>query len=65
MSNPELHVKLTNSSARGLALCSSGTRDFAIGDDDLGEVLIEKPDPKYADVLEEAAVLCPTRAITY
>tara|TARA_Y100001970_G_scaffold84711_1_gene106862 strand:+ start:11214 stop:11414 length:201 start_codon:yes stop_codon:yes gene_type:complete len=66
MSNPELHVKIDKLICQGTGYCVRLEPEiFVIGDDDLGEVLIEKPDAKYADVLEEAAVLCPTRAITY
>ena len=66
MSNPELHVKIDKLICQGTGYCVRLEPEiFGIGDDDLGEVLIEKPDAKYADVLEEASVLCPTRAITY
>ena len=66
MSNPDLHVKIDKLICQGTGYCVRLEPEiFAIGADDLVEVLVGKPDAKYADVLEEAAVLCPTRAITY
>ncbi len=66
MSSTELHVNIDKLICQGTGYCVRLEPEiFGIGSDDLGEVLIERPDAEYADVLEEAAVLCPTRAITY
>ena len=45
MSNPELHVKIDKLICQGTGYCVRLEPEiFVIGDDDLGEVLIDKPD---------------------
>ena len=38
---------------------------FDVGDDNKAHVLDPHPDPERRELMEEAATLCPTRAITY
>ena len=48
MSNPELHVKIDKLICQGTGYCVRLEPEiFVIGADDLGEVLVEKPDAKY------------------
>ncbi|MBG00809.1 MAG: ferredoxin [Acidimicrobiaceae bacterium] len=66
MADPELHVKINSLICEGTAYCVRINPDvFGIGTDGLGEVLVDRPAPEFEDSLEEAATLCPTRAITY
>ena len=66
MSDSEFHVKIDTLICEGTGYCVRIEPEiFSLGGDGLGEILVERPDPAYADALEEAATLCPTRAITY
>jgi ferredoxin len=66
MSESELHVKIDELICEGTGYCVRIVPEvFAIGENGLGEVLQERPSSELEDQLEEASILCPTRAITY
>jgi len=66
MPDSEFHVKIDTLICEGTGYCVRVEPEiFGIGSDGLGEVLVDRPDSNYAEALEEAATLCPTRAITY
>lgn len=66
MSPPELHVRVDPLICQGTGYCARLAADvFALGDDDKAHVLQPHPTPDREALMEEAATLCPTRAITY
>ncbi len=66
MSHSNLHVKIEKLICQGTGYCVRLEPEiFTMGNDGLGQVLVERPDESYLESLEEAATLCPTRAITY
>ncbi len=66
MSDSEFHVKIDALICEGTGYCVRIEPEiFGIGNDGLGEVLVDRPTSNYGDALEEVATLCPTRAITY
>lgn len=66
MSSPDLHVQVDPLICQGTGYCVRLAPDvFALGEDDKAHVLQPHPDPGQAELMEEAATLCPTRAITY
>jgi ferredoxin len=65
MSDPALHVKIDETICQGTGYCARLVPHvFAVGDNS-GVVINPHPDAAQQELLEEAATLCPTRAITY
>ncbi|MCH1513032.1 MAG: ferredoxin [Acidimicrobiales bacterium] len=66
MSESELHVKIDSLICEGTGYCVRVVPEvFEIGESGLGEVLQARPPSELGAQLEEASILCPTRAITY
>ncbi len=66
MSHPRLHVKVDPVLCQGTGYCVRLAPDvFELGEDQIAQVLTAYPDDDRAEVMEEAAILCPTRAITH
>jgi ferredoxin len=66
MSESGFHVKIDTLICEGTGYCVRVVPEvFGIGENGLGEVLQVRPSSKVGDLLEEASILCPTRAITY
>lgn len=66
MAKPELHVRVDPLICQGTGYCVRLAPDvFAIGDDGKAHVVERHPAAEREDLMEEAATLCPTRAITY
>ena len=62
----ELHVRVDPLICQGTGYCVRLAPDvFALGDDARAHVLEPHPGADREDLMEEAATLCPTRAITY
>ena len=61
-----LHVKIDTLICQGTGYCERiDPTVFAVGENKIGRVLNPHPDDDREAVLEEAATLCPTRAISY
>ena len=66
MSGPELHVQVDPMICQGTGYCERLAPDvFEVGDDNKAHILQPHPEPGHQELMEEAATLCPTRAITY
>ena len=61
-----LHVSVDPLICDGTGYCQRVVPDvFAVGDDAKAHVLLENPSEDLRELVEEAATLCPTRAIRY
>jgi ferredoxin len=66
MSGKHLHVVVDPLICQGTGYCVRLAPDiFAIGDDAKANVLEPHPAAEREELMEEAATLCPTRAITF
>lgn len=66
MSAPKLHVHVDPLICQGTGYCERLAPDvFVVGDDYKADVRQPHPSPELLELIEEAATLCPTRAITY
>ena len=66
MAHPALNVKVDPLICQGTGYCVRLAPDvFEVGDDRVAHVLDAHPSSDRTELMEEAATLCPTRAITY
>lgn len=66
MSDPRLHVRVDPVICQGTGYCVRLAPDvFELGQDQTARVLNAYPNEDRAELMEEAATLCPTRAITH
>ena len=66
MSDPRLHVKVDPLICQGTGYCVRLAPDvFEVREDKVAHVIEPHPAADRAALMEEAATLCPTRAITY
>ena len=65
MSGPVLNVRIDTKICQGTGYCARlAPAIFEVGDE-VGRVIDASPDADHEALVEEAATLCPTRAITY
>ncbi|MGI9623941.1 MAG: ferredoxin [Acidimicrobiales bacterium] len=60
-----LHVQIDARICQGTGYCARIAPDVFEVQGRVGVVLEPHPDPEHEAVMEEAATLCPTRAISY
>ena len=66
MNKPQLHVKVDPLICQGTGYCVRLADDiFELSDDNIARVIQSHPSADREALMEEAATLCPTRAITY
>jgi ferredoxin len=66
MPDPGLHVKVDPLICQGTGYCVRLAPDvFELGDDETAHVIDPNPADDRAELMEEVATLCPTRAITH
>ena len=66
MSDPRLHVRVDSLICQGTGYCVRlAPAVFEFGDDETAHVINPYPADDQAELMEEVATLCPTRAITH
>ena len=66
MADPQLHVRVDSMICQGTGYCQRlAPGVFELRDDQKAHVLIKHPAADQEALMEEAATLCPSRAITY
>ncbi|MDE0578228.1 MAG: ferredoxin [bacterium] len=66
MGKEQLHVTVDHQQCQGVGYCERvAPRVFRLGDDELSHVIDSHPPESERDAVEEAATLCPSRAIRY
>ncbi len=66
MGKEQLHVTVDHQQCQGVGYCERvAPLVFRLGDDTLSHVIDSHPPESERDVVEEAATLCPSRAIRY
>ena len=65
MTSPRLHVRIDAQICQGTGYCARVAPSVFEAGDRTGRVVEPHPDDDLADLIEEAATLCPTRAISY
>lgn len=65
MSGTELHVKIDGQLCQGTSYCVRLASTVFALEGQMGVVIDSHPPAELEEILEEAATLCPTRAITY
>ena len=66
MGDERLHVTVDHQQCQGVGYCERvAPRVFRLGDDELSHVIDSHPPESERGVVEEAATLCPSRAIRY
>ena len=66
MRDERLHVTVDHQQCQGVGYCERvAPRVFRLGDDALSHVIDPHPPESERDAVEEAATLCPSRAIRY
>ena len=66
MGAEQLHVTVDHQQCQGVGYCERiAPHVFQLGDDDLSHVIDSHPPDDERAAVEEAATLCPSRAIRY
>ncbi len=66
MGAEKLHVTVDHQQCQGVGYCERVAPEvFRLGDDALSHVIDPHPPESERDAVEEAATLCPSRAIRY
>jgi ferredoxin len=65
VSDTELHVKIDSQLCQGTGYCVRLAANVFALEGQMGVVIDSHPPTELEEILEEAATLCPTRAITY
>ncbi|MCY3962124.1 MAG: ferredoxin [bacterium] len=66
MEKEQLHVTVDHQQCQGAGYCERvAPLVFRLGDDTLSHVIDSHPPESERDAVEEAATLCPSRAIRY